>query len=41
MCKREVKHKQKEAEQLNWYRFLSTKEWYEDRLRDLSKAKLN
>ena len=41
MCKKEVKCKQEKVEQLNGYRFLHTKEWYEDKLRDQSKAKLN
>jgi len=41
MCKREVKHKQEEAEQLNWYRFSPTEKWYEDKLRDWSKVTLN
>jgi len=30
MCRREAKHKQ-EAEQLNWYRFSPTEEWYKDK----------
>ncbi len=39
--RREAKHKQEKAEQLNWYRSSPTEECYKDKSRDWSKAKLN